>query len=121
MIRTFQVQFHQPSLTPISETNPVPIKLIDPAFCPQSGTKSLAARVKFRSMNAETENNEVSIPIAAERLGLDSFSVYMLIQSDLVHPQRERLGELTIPQAEMGRLLKIFTSSTANKEVRQLC
>ena len=72
-------------------------------------------------MNAETENYAVSIPIAAERLGLDSFSVYMLIQSDLLHPQREQLGELTIPQAEMDRLLKTSTASMANKEVRQLC
>ena len=72
-------------------------------------------------MNAETENYAVSIPIAAERLGLNSFSVYMLIQSDLVHPQRERLGELTIPQAEIDRLLKKSAASSANKEVRQLC
>jgi len=95
--------------------------LIDAAFCPQSGTNSLAARVKFRDMNAETENNAVSIPTAAKRLGLDSFSVYMLIQSDLVHPQRQRLGELMIPEAEMDRLFKKSTASTANKEVRQLC
>jgi predicted DNA-binding transcriptional regulator AlpA len=57
-------------------------------------------------MNAETDNSALAIPEAANQLGLDSFSVYMLIQSDLLHPQRERLGELTIPQNEMDRLLK---------------
>ena len=57
-------------------------------------------------MNAETDNNALSIPEAANELGLDSFSVYMLIQFDLLHPRRERLGELTIPQNEMDRLLK---------------
>jgi len=72
-------------------------------------------------MNAETENNAVSIPKAAEILGLDCFSVYMLIQSDLVHPQRERLGELTIPHTEMDRLLGKTAASPAKREVRQLC
>lgn len=57
-------------------------------------------------MNAETDNNALPIPEAANQLGLDSFSVYMLIQFDLLHPRRERLGELTIPQDEMDRLLK---------------
>lgn len=111
MIPVFRLQLRRQSRIPISETNPVPIKLTDLAFCPQSGTKFLAVRVKFPSMNAETENNAVSIPMAAERLGLDSFSVYMLIQSDLVHTKRERLGELTIPQVEMDRLLKKTAAS----------
>ncbi|MGH7988677.1 MAG: hypothetical protein ACREDS_00575 [Limisphaerales bacterium] len=73
-------------------------------------------------MNAETDNDAVSIPETAEKLGLDSFSVYMLIQSDLLHPRRERLGELTIPKTEMDRLLKKPAESSANeKEVRQPC
>jgi hypothetical protein len=72
-------------------------------------------------MNAETYDSAVSLHEAASQLGLDSFSLYMLIQSDQAHPRRERWGELTIPQTEMDRLLGKTAASPAKEEVRQLC
>lgn len=57
-------------------------------------------------MNAETDEMGTSIPHAAKQFGLDSFSLYALIQRDRVHPKRARLGELVVLQVEMDRVLK---------------
>lgn len=57
-------------------------------------------------MNAHTDENGASIPLAAKRLGLDSFSLYRLIQLDKVRPQRARWGELVILEVEMDRILQ---------------
>jgi hypothetical protein len=62
-------------------------------------------------MNAHTDENGASIPQAAKRLGLDSFSLYGLIQLDKVRPQRARWGELVILQVEMDRILQKPTGS----------
>jgi hypothetical protein len=67
-------------------------------------------------MNAETNEDAASIPQAAKQLGLDSFSLYGLIQRDQVRPRRERWGELVILQIEMDRVLKKPSTSTNRKK-----
>ena len=62
-------------------------------------------------MNAHTDENGESIPKAAKRLGLDSFSLYRLIQLDKVRPQRARWGELVILEVEMDRILQTPSAS----------
>lgn len=57
-------------------------------------------------MNDESIENAASIPRAAKEIGLDSFSLYALIQQDKIHPKRTRCGELVILQFEMDRVLK---------------
>lgn len=67
-------------------------------------------------MNAETNENAASIPQAAKQFGLDSFTLYGLIQRDKVRPHRERWGELVILQIEMDRVLKKPSPSTSSKK-----
>jgi len=70
-------------------------------------------------MSAETDENAASIPRAAKELGLDSFTLYGLIQRDKVRPQRARRGELIILQIEMDRILDETAVSAENeKEAR---
>ncbi|HEU6448283.1 MAG TPA: hypothetical protein VFV23_07595 [Verrucomicrobiae bacterium] len=57
-------------------------------------------------MSAEANQNAVSIPKTAKEFGMDSFSVYGLIQRDQLHPRRERSGELMILQIEIDEALK---------------
>jgi len=57
-------------------------------------------------MNAHTDEIGLSIPEAARRLGMDSFSLYGLIQLDKVLPQRARWGELVILEVELDRILE---------------
>lgn len=57
-------------------------------------------------MNGETNENAVPIPKAAKQFGIDSFSLYGLIQDDKVHPRRERWGELVVLQVEVDEILK---------------
>lgn len=67
-------------------------------------------------MNANTGEKGVSIPEAAKRLGLDSFSLYGLIQLDKVRPQRARWGELVILQVEMDRVVQSPPASSDGEE-----
>jgi hypothetical protein len=67
-------------------------------------------------MSAETNENAESIPHAAKQLGLDSFTLYGLVQRDKVRPQRERWGELVILQIEMDRVLKKPSASLSHKK-----
>ena len=70
-------------------------------------------------MNVEISDNAASIPAAARQLGLDSFSLYVLIQRDKVRPKRARSGELVILQVELDRVLKKPAASPASeKEAR---
>ena len=57
-------------------------------------------------MNAENDEAGKPIPKAAEELGLDSFTLYALIQRDKVRPHRARRGELVILEIEMDRVVK---------------
>jgi hypothetical protein len=67
-------------------------------------------------MNAETNENAESISCAAKQLGLDSFTLYGLIQRDKVRPQRARWGELVILQIEMDRVLKKPSAAPSHKK-----
>jgi hypothetical protein len=70
-------------------------------------------------MSAETDENAASIPRAAKELGLDSFTLYGLIQRDKVRSQRARRGELIILQIEIDRVLDETAVSTEDeKEAR---
>lgn len=66
-------------------------------------------------MIVEISGNAASIPTAAKQLGLDSFSLYVLIQRDKVRPKRARSGELVILQVELDRALKKSTPSQASE------
>ena len=55
-------------------------------------------------MNTDSDDQAASIPRAAKQLGIDSFSLYGLIQRDKVRPQRARWGDLVILQIEMDRV-----------------
>jgi hypothetical protein len=57
-------------------------------------------------MNGETNMDAASIPKAAKQLGIDSFSLYSLIQRDKVRPRRERWGELVVLQIDLDEMLK---------------
>jgi hypothetical protein len=57
-------------------------------------------------MNGESTKNAVSIPRAAKKLGLDSFTIYGLIQNEKFHPRRERWGELVILEIELEEAVK---------------
>ncbi len=48
--------------------------------------------------------SHVSVRDAARTLGLDSFTLYSLIQRDRVNVMRSPSGELTIAESELGRL-----------------
>jgi hypothetical protein len=54
-------------------------------------------------MNDESIENAASIPLAAKEFGLDTFSLYGLIQQDKLRPKRARCGELVILQVEMDK------------------
>jgi len=47
-----------------------------------------------------------SIGEAACQLGLDSFTVYELIQRDEIHAVRTSWGEFRVPQSELDRVLQ---------------
>jgi len=57
-------------------------------------------------MNGESIKNAVPISRAAKKLGLDSFTLYGLIQSDKFRPRRERWGELVILEIELEDAIK---------------
>jgi len=67
-------------------------------------------------MNAQNDEKGASISQAAKRLGMDSFSLYGLIQLDKVRPQRARWGELVILQVEMDRILQRPSGAPDNAE-----
>jgi len=67
-------------------------------------------------MNDESIENAASIPLAAKEFGLDSFSLYGLIQQDKLRPKRSRCGELVILQVEMDRVLKKPAASRDSKK-----
>ena len=67
-------------------------------------------------MNAQNDEKGASIPQAAKRLGLDSFSLYGLIQLDKVRPQRARWGELVILQVEMDKVTQSPPASSDGEE-----
>jgi len=48
--------------------------------------------------------SQVSVRDAARTLGLDSFTLYSLIQRDHVNVTRSPSGELTISESELARL-----------------
>ena len=50
------------------------------------------------------KESQVSVRDAARTLGLDSFTLYSLIQRDRVTPTRSPSGEITISEAELTRL-----------------
>ena len=57
-------------------------------------------------MKAESIENAASISKAAKQLGVDSFSLYGLIQRDKVRPRRERWGEVVVLQIDVDNVLK---------------
>ena len=70
-------------------------------------------------MSDDSIENAVSIPRAAKQLGVDSFSLYGLIQRDKVRPHRARRGELVILQIELDKVLKKpVAQSNGEKETR---
>ena len=69
-------------------------------------------------MNDDANENALSIPLAAKRLGVDSFILYGLIQREKVRPKRARRGELVVLQIELDRVLKPTSSANGKKEAR---
>lgn len=71
-------------------------------------------------MKSETNGATTSsIPNAAKEMGLDSFTVYGLIQRDKIRTKRQPWGELVILQIELDeKLEKPSTSATRNKDER---
>jgi hypothetical protein len=67
-------------------------------------------------MNDESIESAASIPCVAKEFGLDSFSLYGLIQQDKLRPKRARCGELVILQVEMDRVLKKSAASSDDKK-----
>jgi hypothetical protein len=67
-------------------------------------------------MNDESVESAASIPRAAKEFGLDSFSLYGLIQQDKLRPKRARCGELVVLQIEMDRVLKKPAASRDEKK-----
>jgi hypothetical protein len=67
-------------------------------------------------MNDESVENAAPIPRAAKELGLDSFTLYGLIQQEKLRPKRTRCGELVILQVEMDRVLKKPVASRDDKK-----
>lgn len=47
-----------------------------------------------------------SVGEAACQLGLDSFTIYELIQRDEIHAVRASWGEFRVPQSELDRVLQ---------------
>ena len=48
--------------------------------------------------------SQVSVQEAARALGVDSFTLYSLIQRDRLTATRSPSGEITIPEPELARL-----------------
>ena len=48
--------------------------------------------------------SQVSVQEAAQALGVDSFTLYSLIQRDRLTATRSPSGEITIPESELARL-----------------
>ena len=71
-------------------------------------------------MKSETNGATTSsIPNAAKQMGLDSFTVYGLIQRDKIRTKRQPWGELVVLQIELEeKLEKPSTSATRNKDER---
>ena len=67
-------------------------------------------------MNDESIENAVSIPKAAKQLGMDSFSLYGLIQRDKIRPRRERWGESVVLQIDVDNVLKKSVTSLDDKK-----
>ncbi len=53
-----------------------------------------------------SEAKSVSIPKAARALGLDTYTLYTLIQRERVRAGLSQSGEFVIPNDELNRLLK---------------
>ena len=60
----------------------------------------------------EREDDGPSIPDAAAQLGIDAFSLYILIQQGEANPGRSSAGRLFLPKSEMERLLKRSTEKS---------
>jgi len=56
--------------------------------------------------SASDEEECFSIPVASVRMGVDSFTIYGLIQRDQLRARRARWGEFMIPQTELDRVLQ---------------
>jgi len=55
--------------------------------------------------------SQVSVQEAAQALGVDSFTLYSLIQRDRLTATRSPSGEITIPESELARLTNSERSS----------
>lgn len=87
-------------------------------FVPNSGQNFFHATLDSLCMNAESIENAASISEAAKQLGVDAFSLYGLIQREIVRPQRKRRGELVVLQVELDRVLKGPAPSDNETETR---
>jgi hypothetical protein len=54
----------------------------------------------------ERQDDGLSIPDAAAKLGIDAFGLYALIQQGEVSPGRSPAGKLFLAKSEIERLLK---------------
>ena len=55
---------------------------------------------------SEPVTKQLTVNEAAQALGVDSFTVFNLIQRDKVIPSRSSAGEITLPVSELAKLTK---------------
>jgi len=68
---------------------------------------------------AQDEEIFFSIPDASTRMGVDSFTIYSLIQRDKLRAERAPWAEFRIPQSELSRILQppgLQLNGEANEE-----
>jgi len=58
----------------------------------------------LRGDASEPPENQLTVNEAAQALGVDSFTVFSLIQRDKVIPSRSSAGEITLPVSELAKL-----------------
>ncbi len=72
--------------------------------CSRFGTAVNQPSVKLdRTM---VEDKRLTIEEAARELGVDSFTVFSLIQRGRVNPDRASSGEITVPASELAKLME---------------
>jgi hypothetical protein len=59
---------------------------------------------QFGGNRPEPAENQLTVGEAAQALGVDSFTVFSLIQRDKVIPSRSSAGEITLPVSELAKL-----------------
>jgi hypothetical protein len=69
--------------------------------------------------NGDDAEISFSIPDASMQMGVDSFTVYGLIQRDKLRAKRAPWGEFRVPQSELDRVLQ--PSSNGRTEGHGVC